>query len=113
MLTKPIFSLTCSAPTLLRDRARKRYGGTAKPKGESRNKWPGQGTRRVAADAFLARTGRICVWEPHSRYLVTVFSPLQVRISEFEETRELFVGSLSGAKDGRHAGVHRLALLIR
>lgn len=46
-------------------------------------------------------------------YPITRLRPLKVRASELEETGELFVGSLGGADEGRHAGVLARSLLKR
>ena len=58
-------------------------------------------------------TAGVCMGNSYCGSLVTRLCPLEVRISELKEAGELFVGRLSGADEGRHAGVHPCSELIR
>ena len=67
----------------------------------------------ASKDVVSPLTRRLSGRHLHSRCLFSSLSPLQVRVGEFKETSELFVGRLSGADDGRHAGAPDRPPLIR
>ena len=73
----------------------------------------GSATTSLLSDVFAPLTRSLCIGKLHSGCLVTCSRPLQMRVSELEETRELFVGRLSGADEGRHVGVHSCPPRIR
>ena len=61
----------------------------------------------------LRRTGGLRIRDFDRRNFVTSLRPLKMRGGELEEARELLVGRLCGADEGRHAGVLSRSPLIR